>query len=46
MFWFYTIFIVANERTDVVQRSQSLNHHQNSFVQESFSWFHVTAAQA
>lgn len=47
-----------NEGTDVVQKSQSaperyaaitpvsLNHYQNSFVQESFSWFHVIAARA
>jgi len=55
---FYTIFTLVNERTDVVQRSQSApehyaaitpvasNHHQNSFVEELFSWFHAIAARA
>lgn len=47
--FYYTIFTLGNEGTDVVQSSRCtpehcaaitpvpLNHHQNSFVQESFS---------
>lgn len=55
---FYTIFTLVNEGTDMVQRRESapehitaitaasLNPHQNSFVQGSFSGFHVIAAPA